>query len=167
MLVGLGRGEIQERLQRPVTHVSFVLCMLCPGSLGPFLNQHSPCPFLRPWHVTLITFSHPLPTSFYVGCDPLLSGASEVAAHSCGIWWPHPLDLAFKMGTLSTVFPSRSCSLLLKPWASPPSRPSRLRTYISLITSRLVIATKVPRTGDIPGRVLMCLNPQLFPSVIL
>lgn len=55
-------------------HVSLGLCMFCPGSLGPFFNQRSPCLFL-----SLMTcdshhlLSSALLTSFYVGSDPLLS----------------------------------------------------------------------------------------------
>lgn len=73
MLAGLGRGDIWERLRRLVTHVSFLLCMLCPGILGPFLNLHIYAYFFLLWHVSHHLLPPSLPTSFYVGCDPLLS----------------------------------------------------------------------------------------------
>lgn len=54
-------GERINLGERPVAHVSLALCLLCPGSLGPFLNQHSPCPILPP--IACDCFSLPSPTS--------------------------------------------------------------------------------------------------------
>lgn len=134
--------------------------MLCPGSLGPFLNQHCPYLFLPPMACDgpLPPSPPPLSTSFCVGCDPLLSqllSSLRINAVPVGpILWILP-SRCTQSCTLSTMFSSWSCSLLLKPWTSPTSHPGRLGTWILLITSRLVMTSKVPGIGDILGSVLM------------
>lgn len=92
-------------LSRPPGSISFF-------SLGPFLNQHSSCLFLPSWHVTLTTLSqlHCQPHSVWAvtrcSHELLRSLPTDVAPAGTRHWilpsrWP-----------LSTMFSSRSCSLL-------------------------------------------------------